>query len=126
MAKIPMRDLPLDDLKVKLADMSEEMFKLKFRLTTQPLDNPLRIRVVRKDIARLNTFIRQHELGIASLSGGEPRALAPAPRAAAPKPKKAAAKAPAKKAAAKSTKSAKSAKKKSSAKKSTARKRSGT
>ena len=118
MAKIPMRDLPLDDLKVKLADMSEEMFKLKFRLTTQPLDNPLRIRVVRKDIARLKTFIRQQELGI-SPAYAEPRAEAPATRAAAPKKakKKAAAKASTKKAV---------VKKKSSAKKSPARKRSGT
>jgi len=126
MAKIPMRDLPIEDLQVKLKDMSEELFKLKFRLTTQPLDNPLRIRVVRKDIARLNTFIRQHELGIASLSG-EPRAAAPAPQATAKK--KSAAKAPAKKAAAKSAKtekSAKTAKKKASAKKPAARKRSGT
>ena len=124
MAKIPMRDLPIEDLQVKLKDMSEELFKLKFRLTTQPLDNPLRIRVVRKDIARLNTFIRQHELGIASLSG-ETHAAAPAARTAAPKKKSAAkAKAPAKRSAAKSA-SAKSAKKKTSAKKS-ARKRSGT
>jgi large subunit ribosomal protein L29 len=121
MAKIPMRDLPLDDLKVKLRDMSEEIFKLKFRLTTQPLDNPLRIRTVRKDIARLKTFIRQHELGISSLSAGaEARAATPVrTRAAAPKPKKAA------KAAAKAPKKA-AAKKKSSAKKSPARKRSGT
>jgi large subunit ribosomal protein L29 len=118
MAKIPMRDLPLDDLKVKLQDMSEEIFKLKFRLTTQPLDNPLRIRTVRKDIARLKTFIRQHELGISTLSGGsEPRAAAPVrERAAAPKPKKSA------KAAAKAPKP----KKATSAKKSPARKRSGT
>ena len=114
MAKIPMRDLPLDDLKVKLADMSEEIFKLKFRLTTQPLDNPLRIRIVRKDIARLKTFIRQQELGIATPSAD--RAVAPL-RARAATPKKAAAKAAPKKAA---------AKKKPAAKKSPARKRSGT
>lgn len=116
MAKIPMRDLPLDDLKVKLADMSEEMFKLKFRLTTQPLDNPLRIRIVRKDIARLKTFIRQQELGISTASA-EPRVQASAARPAAPKKAKSAAKASTKKVA---------AKKKSSVKKSPARKRSGT
>jgi large subunit ribosomal protein L29 len=113
MAKILMREMMLDDLKAKLADMSEEIFKLRFRLTTQPLDNPLRIRTVRRDIARLNTFIRQRELGIAhDAAPAKPRAKAAKPvKSAAPKP--APRKAAAKKAGAKKT----------SAKKSPARKR---
>jgi large subunit ribosomal protein L29 len=110
MAKILMRDMTIDDLKVRLADMSEEIFKLRFRLTTQPLDNPLRIRTVRRDIARLNTFIRQRELG-----GAEPVAAPAKPRAAA---KAAAPKRAPRKAAAKKT-----AAKKVGAKKSPARKR---
>jgi len=112
MAKILMRDMTLDELKVKLGDMSEEIFKLRFRLTTQPLDNPLRVRTVRRDIARLNTFIRQRELGIVAHAAA---AVPEKPRAAA---KPAAAKRSPRKAAAK-----KVVAKKAGAKKSPARKR---
>ena len=111
MAKILLRDLPVDDLKAKLADKSEELFKLRFRLTTQPLDNPLRIRTVRRDIARLNTFIRQREMGM-------PGAPAPA------KPRAAAAKASAAKKAPRKAATKKAGTKKTGAKKSSARKRS--
>jgi large subunit ribosomal protein L29 len=57
-----LRQLNLDDLKVRLAQSSEEIFKLKFRLVTQPLDDPLRIRRIRRDIARIKTLIREREL----------------------------------------------------------------
>ena len=57
-----MRTLTTNDLRARLAEMSEEMFKLKFRLTTQPLDDPLRIRRTRREIARLKTLIREKEL----------------------------------------------------------------
>ncbi len=68
-----MRVLNLDDLRVRLAELSEEIFKLKFRLTTQPLDNPLRIRRVRRDIARLKTLIREKELETAAAAPAKRR-----------------------------------------------------
>lgn len=68
-----MRVLNLDDLRVRLAESSEEIFKLKFRLTTQPLDNPLRIRRVRRDIARLKTLIREKELETAAAAPAKRR-----------------------------------------------------
>ncbi len=57
-----MRQLNLNDLQAKLAQSSEEIFKLKFRLVTQPLDDPLRIRRIRREIARIKTLIREREI----------------------------------------------------------------
>jgi large subunit ribosomal protein L29 len=57
-----MRQLNLNDLQAKLAESSEEIFKLKFRLVTQPLDDPLRIRRIRREIARIKTLIREREI----------------------------------------------------------------
>ncbi len=54
-----MRLMTLDELEAKLDELMEEQFNLKFRLTTQPLDDPLRIRKVRRDIARAKTLIRE-------------------------------------------------------------------
>ena len=59
-----MRDKTLDELKFDLEQLLEEQFNLKFRLTTQPLDDPLRIRKVRRDIARVKTLIREKEAGV--------------------------------------------------------------
>ena len=56
-----LRDKTLDELKEELEQLTEEQFNLKFRLTTQPLDDPLRIRKVRRDIARVKTLIREKE-----------------------------------------------------------------
>ena len=54
-----MRQMTLEELEAKLDELQEEQFNLKFRLTTQPLDDPLRIRKVRRDIARAKTLIRE-------------------------------------------------------------------
>lgn len=56
-----MRSMTLDELKVKLDELLEEQFGLKFRLATQPLDDPLRIRKIRREIARVRTLIREKE-----------------------------------------------------------------
>ena len=50
------------DLEKELSELKTELFKLRFNLATSGLDNPLRIREVRKDIARINTVLRQREL----------------------------------------------------------------
>jgi large subunit ribosomal protein L29 len=57
-----MRSMTLDELRVKLVQLDEEQFNLRFRLTTQPLDDPLRIRKVRREVARVKTLIREKEL----------------------------------------------------------------
>jgi large subunit ribosomal protein L29 len=56
-----MRSMTLDELRAKLAALEEERFNLRFRLTTQPLDDPLRIRKVRRELARVKTLIREKE-----------------------------------------------------------------
>ncbi|AKL97046.1 50S ribosomal protein L29 [Clostridium aceticum] len=50
------------ELQQKLADSKSELFNLRFQLATGQLENPLRIRNVRKDIARIKTIIRQREI----------------------------------------------------------------
>jgi large subunit ribosomal protein L29 len=64
-----MRQMTLTDLQVKLRELTEEQFNLKFRLATQPLDDPLRLRKVRRDIARVRTLIREKQATTAA--GGE-------------------------------------------------------
>ena len=56
------RELSDDDVRAKLAELTEERFRLRFRGATEPLEDPLRLRVIRKDIARLNTILRERVL----------------------------------------------------------------
>ena len=44
--------------------LKAELFNLRFQLATGQLDNPLRIKTVRKDIARVKTIVKERELGI--------------------------------------------------------------
>jgi len=59
-----LRNLTTAELEQKVAGFKEELFNLRFQLATGQLDNPTRIRDVRKDIARAKTVLRQRELGI--------------------------------------------------------------
>lgn len=52
-----------DELSLKLQELEEERWKLRFRSGTQKIDNPLRLRILRRDIARIKTALRQSELG---------------------------------------------------------------
>jgi len=53
------------ELKDKLSSAQEEYENLILQKATHQLSNPLRLRTVRRNIARLKTFMHQHELGIA-------------------------------------------------------------
>lgn len=57
-----LRDMTDVELNQKLLDLKTELFNLRFQLATGQLENPLRIRNVRKDIARTKTLIRQREI----------------------------------------------------------------
>ena len=57
-----LRNLGDTELLERLADAKEELFNLRFQNVTGQLDNPSRIGAVRKDIARLNTIVRQREI----------------------------------------------------------------
>jgi len=56
------RNLSVEDLKNKLKDLKSELFNLRFQLAVNHLENPMRIKAVRKDIARVQTVIREKEL----------------------------------------------------------------
>jgi large subunit ribosomal protein L29 len=56
------REMADEDIRSRIAELEEERFRLRFRGATQPLEDPLRLRVVRKDIARLNTVLRERAL----------------------------------------------------------------
>jgi large subunit ribosomal protein L29 len=53
------RDLSLDDLNGKLAELKEEQFRLGFRSATESIENPMRFREIRRDIARINTILKE-------------------------------------------------------------------
>ncbi|MFD2172338.1 50S ribosomal protein L29 [Tumebacillus lipolyticus] len=58
------RNLSTVEIETKISDLKDELFNLRFQLATGQLDNPMRIREVRKDIARAKTILRERELGI--------------------------------------------------------------
>ena len=60
-----MRGLSDDEVKSRVAELERERFNLRFRSGTQPLEDPLRLRAIRKDLARLKTIQRERTLGVA-------------------------------------------------------------
>jgi large subunit ribosomal protein L29 len=56
-----LRDLSMDELKKRLADERENLANLRFQLSTSQLESPIKVRTVRRDIARLLTMIRTKE-----------------------------------------------------------------
>ena len=56
------RELSMDELKVKLKDARAELFNLRFQMATSQLDNTARIKEVKKHIARIQTQMRDREL----------------------------------------------------------------
>jgi len=64
-----MRDLTEEELRRRIDDLKGELFNLRFQLATGQLDNPRRIREVRKDIARLHTVLHERVLGLAEGPG---------------------------------------------------------
>ena len=55
-------DMSTEDLQAKLAELSEERFRLQFRSATEAIENPMRFRALRRDIARIKTVLREREL----------------------------------------------------------------
>lgn len=56
------RSLSDADVKTRVAELQEEQFRLRFRSATETLEQPLRLRSIRRDIARLLTVLREREL----------------------------------------------------------------
>ena len=64
MKKDGLLELPLEELKLRLQDAQLELSNLRFQQATHQIDNPLKIRTIRREIARIKTFMREYELGI--------------------------------------------------------------
>ena len=61
-----LRDLADDELVNRLREAKEELFNLRFQSATGQLDNNRRLQVVRRDIARIYTVMRERELGLST------------------------------------------------------------
>ena len=57
-----LKEMSSPDLEKELSELKSELFKLRFSLATNGLDNPLKVKEVRRDIAREKTELRQREL----------------------------------------------------------------
>ncbi|MGO1580369.1 MAG: 50S ribosomal protein L29 [Peptoniphilaceae bacterium] len=58
------RQMSNEQLNKKVLELKNELFNLRFRLATGQLDNPSSIKIVKKDIARVKTILRQRELEV--------------------------------------------------------------
>ena len=58
------RELTTAEIEQKVKSLNEELFNLRFQLATGQLENTVRIREVKKSIARLKTVIREREIGV--------------------------------------------------------------
>ena len=56
-----LRDLTLDEIRQKESDLNAELFNLRFQLATNQLENPMRLPLTKKDLARVKTVIAQKE-----------------------------------------------------------------
>ena len=56
------KEMTLVELNNKLEELRKELFNLRFQHAVNQLDNPMRLKAVKKDIARVKTFIREQEL----------------------------------------------------------------
>lgn len=83
------RALDEAEVKTRIAELEEERFRLRFRSGTEALEDALRLRSIRRDIARLHTVARERALKIVHTA---PKASATKPAAKKASPKKAAAK----------------------------------
>ena len=60
------REKSSSDLEKELGELKSELFKLRFQLATNGLDNPMKIKNTKKDIARIKTILREREIAEAS------------------------------------------------------------
>ncbi len=56
------RDMTINEMGVKLEELKKDLFNLRLQHATNQLDNPIKIVDVKRDIARIKTVIREHEL----------------------------------------------------------------
>jgi large subunit ribosomal protein L29 len=66
-----LRDMSMEDLEARLGELTEERFRLRFRSATESIENPMRFRAIRRDIARIKTILKEKS-GAGSQESGAP------------------------------------------------------
>ncbi len=64
MKKEQLRELSIEELKTKLIDNTEALENLRFQKSMQQLENPIKIRDTKREIAQIKTVLHEYELGI--------------------------------------------------------------
>lgn len=67
-----LRDMSAEDLESRLNELTEERFRLRFRSATESIENPMRFRAIRRDIARIRTILKEKS-GVGSQESGVSR-----------------------------------------------------
>lgn len=63
-----LRELSREELEQKIADHKEEIFNLRLSRNTKELDNPIRLRMLRREMARIKTILNEDKLGVRKLA----------------------------------------------------------
>ena len=71
------RDWDDVEIRAQLEELREERFRLRFRMGTMQLENPKMVQRIRRDVARLNTILRERELTETSETSGTETSQAP-------------------------------------------------
>jgi large subunit ribosomal protein L29 len=54
-----LREMSQENLESRLAELTEERFRLRFRSATESIENPMRFRAIRREIARIHTILKE-------------------------------------------------------------------
>jgi large subunit ribosomal protein L29 len=54
-----LREMSVENLEGKLTELTEERFRLRFRSATESIENPMRFRAIRREIARIHTILKE-------------------------------------------------------------------
>ena len=57
------KDMSVDELNANLKELMDSIFNFKFQKALQQLEHPQKIRHIKRDIARVKTYLREYELG---------------------------------------------------------------
>ena len=79
------REMDANELGIQENELGEQIFRLRFQLTTGQAESVKKLREARKDLARVKTLMRQQQLGIAAPAAGEGKSEARPAKAAAKK-----------------------------------------
>ena len=66
-----LREMSQENLENRLAELTEERFRLRFRSATESIENPMRFRAIRREIARIQTILKEKS-GAESRESGAP------------------------------------------------------